>query len=163
MNRDLLVRRDDANLLVELVRRDVRFLVIGGVAVRAYCPDRSADDLDVLLDRDIENARRFIAALRELAVFSSIPWTAETIAYGDKAQIESKDAANYLDIITPDPDFDFENAWNNSEIGNVDGTPVRVASPDLLIMMKSDNGRPKDIEDILRLKTYLKQENRQRP
>jgi len=50
-------------LLSKLLECGVRFLVVGGLAVRFYIPDREVDDLDLLIEQSGENADRFFNAL----------------------------------------------------------------------------------------------------
>jgi hypothetical protein len=56
------------------VRRDVRFLVVGGYALAAHGHPRFTKDLDVWLWVDQENARRLVAALDDFG-FSSLGLT----------------------------------------------------------------------------------------
>lgn len=53
-------------LLAALHERDVRFVVIGGVAVSAHGFVRGTEDLDLVPDPDPENLKRLTAALGEL-------------------------------------------------------------------------------------------------
>lgn len=57
------------SFLEELLRREVRFVVVGGFAVIFYASpdyDRRPDDLDVLIDASRENLERLEAVLRTL-------------------------------------------------------------------------------------------------
>lgn len=62
---------DLRSLLEALHERDVRFVVIGGVAVGAHGFVRGTEDLDVVPDPDRENLKRLTEALEELE--SSLP------------------------------------------------------------------------------------------
>lgn len=63
---DLLDATDNANLAA-LAAHDVRFVVIGGHALRFYgMEDRIPDDLDVAIDNARANAAQVIEALRSL-------------------------------------------------------------------------------------------------
>lgn len=123
----------------------VRFLIVGGVAVHFYAREREYDDLDMLLEKTVENATRFIAAL------SRWPLTTvalETLIQSDKVQISLK-AFHYADVLTHDAEFDFDNAWLNANSGTINGYPVRVISKDQLIVWKTESGRTKDTADLL--------------
>ena len=60
-------------------------------------------------------------------------------------------AIHYADLITPGPQIDFDQEWTRAPAALVKDQPVRIASADLLIRMKSSE-RPKDLEDIALLK-----------
>lgn len=45
---------------------DVEYLIAGGMAVSHYCPQREARDMDLLLNRTHENAKRIQEALRNV-------------------------------------------------------------------------------------------------
>jgi hypothetical protein len=57
---------DLRSLLEALSERDVRFVVIGGVAVGAHGYVRGTEDLDLVPDPDPENLKRLTAALEAL-------------------------------------------------------------------------------------------------
>ena len=55
------------NLLTALKKGDVRFVVIGGVALIAQGVQRSTEDLDIAYARDRENLRRLVDSLSPLS------------------------------------------------------------------------------------------------
>jgi hypothetical protein len=65
----------------ELVRAlsdaGVKFVVIGGLAVAWHCPERQADDMDLLVDPSAENSARIVAALAKLRLHG---FTADSFA-----------------------------------------------------------------------------------
>ena len=62
---------DLRSLLEALLDHDVRFVVIGGVAVGAHGFVRGTEDLDLVPDPDPENLKRLTTALGDLE--SSLP------------------------------------------------------------------------------------------
>jgi hypothetical protein len=57
---------DLAGLLRALVEGDVRFVVIGGIAVAAHAAVRATEDIDVVPDPDAENLDRLCTVLVDL-------------------------------------------------------------------------------------------------
>ena len=51
-----------------LTKRQGRFVVIGGHAVRFYGHDRLVNDLDIVIEPSEDNAQRLIEALAELGI-----------------------------------------------------------------------------------------------
>jgi len=125
----------------------VRYLIVGGVAVHHHAPERDYDDLDILLDPSPANAERCFAALQALG---EIPRFTAAHLTRPKQQLALK-RRYYADIITPDPDIDFESELARADAALINHHPVRIASIDLLMRMKATQ-RPKDLEDIELLK-----------
>ena len=135
MNKELDLSTFGGNsyLLEEFHRQGVRFLVIGGLAVQFYAPEREADDLDLMLDPAPDNAVRVLASFVALRLNSSFDASA---LQRPKAQIQLKQH-HYADLLTPDSDINFAQEWENASACRVNGVPVRVASRELLIRMQS--------------------------
>jgi len=53
-------------LLFELTRRQIRYVVVGGLAAQVYCPHYATDDLDICHARDPENLERISQLLTDL-------------------------------------------------------------------------------------------------
>ncbi|HYF48542.1 MAG TPA: hypothetical protein VEJ63_04015 [Planctomycetota bacterium] len=53
-------------LLFELTRRQIRFVVVGGLAAQVYCSRYSTDDLDICHARDPQNLERIAQLLKDL-------------------------------------------------------------------------------------------------
>jgi hypothetical protein len=101
--RDISVTGENTNLLAELNRQSVRYLIVGGVAVHYYAPDeREYDDLDVLLDPSPANAERcFVLA----AAWGHTPLYRRTSHPSQATASAQRQVLRH--VITPDPDIDF--------------------------------------------------------
>ncbi|OYX46044.1 MAG: hypothetical protein B7Y90_17250 [Alphaproteobacteria bacterium 32-64-14] len=138
----------NTDLLEKLNTEGVRFLVVGGVAVKFYVPERQIDDLDILLDKRPDNVARLLDALRPL-YGNNIP--PEHLTQSAKAQMPLKHF-HYADVVTADDSFDFDAEWGAGSDGLVNGQPVRFASRGLLIRHKAGGERPKDASDLALLR-----------
>jgi predicted nucleotidyltransferase len=141
---------DLRSLLEPLVRNEVDFVLIGGMAGIARGSNYPSYDLDVAYARDKSNVRRLVAALRKIGVrLRGAP--ADLPFLLDERTIEN--GANFT-FITPFGDFDvladvagirsYGELVAKSEEKEVFGLPVQVASLDHLIAMKRAANRPKD-------------------
>jgi hypothetical protein len=117
----------NGDLLAELNRQGVRFLIIGGLAVRCYVPLRACDDLDILVEPTLLNAERCANALQYLGL-ERPPASA---LMRPKVQMPLKDW-HCADIVTPATEVDFAAEWETSAPVLVNDQPVRVASRELL-------------------------------
>lgn len=127
-----------------LVRADARFLIVGGLAVKFYVPEREVDDLDLLIDPCESNASKVLAALSNPILRHSI--TIEQLTQPKKIQVPVK-IHYYMDILTPGPDLDFTEAWNAACEARLGNTLVRVASIATLLQLLAASQEPKHVED----------------
>lgn len=137
----------NSDLLKRLIDQQVRFLIVGGLAVKFHAPARHVDDLDILIDKSQDNAERFVRAMQGIGAVS-----AEEIV-GSSKRLLSLKGFHYADIVTESDDFDFDAEWQRSLQGRVNGHAVRFASRELLIAMKSETGRERDVSDLALLTT----------
>lgn len=142
-------------LLTELLSVQVRFMVVGGLGVQHYCPQRAATDLDVLIQSSETNATGVAYALDRVG-FNMQPETVRLLfAPAPRPQQIKLHPAIPADILTEGEGFDFMDHWEQSEKAEMLFMSVQVASPQLLIAMKSRSAREKDAQDVLLLQDFL--------
>ena len=148
-----------ATLLGALVRADVDFVVIGGVAVVIQASPRFTRDLDITYSTDALNLDRLGALLISLdarlrGVEADLPFTADapTLRQTQILTLTTRDGD--LDLLVDPPGSPgYPALRRQADIIDVDGTPVPVASREHLIEMKRAAGRPQDELDIEALET----------
>lgn len=142
---------DALRALRALVGHGVRFIVIGGIAGRAWGSPTITNDLDICYERSRQNHRALAAALRELKATlrgapDGLPFILDerTIAMGDSFTFET--VAGSLDCLgTPSGTAGYADLVKNAkEIDLDDDLRVAVCSLDDLIRMKTAAARPKD-------------------
>lgn len=134
-------------LIAALLEQAVRFIVVGGLAVQYYVPERPANDLDLLIEQTKENANRLFSALAAEHVVPSFP--VELISEpGDRPQQMPLKALHYADLLTPGQAIDFSAEWERAEIARIGLHEVRFAAKELLLQMKRNTGRQRDAEDV---------------
>ena len=142
-------------LLKELLAVQVRFMVVGGLGVQHYCPQRIAADLDVLIESSETNAIGVADALFRIG-FNMQPETVRLLfAPGPRPQQIKLHPTIPADILTEGEGLYFMAHWEQSEKAEMLSMPVHVASPHLLIAMKSRSTREVDAQDILLLQSFM--------
>ncbi len=142
-------------LLRRLVVADVRFVLVGGLAVNAWGVVRGTKDLDIVADPDPENLVR-IAALAELAgghvhtreaFVSSQASIAALLREGERVEIETTLGA--LDVVQGLPGVpSYEELRSRARETEVMGMTIAVCSLEDLREMKRAAGRTRDLADL---------------
>ena len=137
----------DFNEFVELfVANGVRFLVVGGYALAAHGYPRATDDFDAWVWANSENAEKIVECLSEFG-FGSLNLSADDFTTPDRV-VQLGYPPYRIDIITSITGVEFENAWANRWVIDVDGLQVPFIGRDDLLKNKRATGRPKDLLDV---------------
>jgi len=132
-----------------LARHAVRYLFIGkSAAILLGFPD-TTQDADLFVEREPENGRALVAALRELGFLLTAEQAAEIERGKDFVQL--KNGPFDVDLVfAPDGIERFEDAWKRHV--EVEGFPV--CHIDDIIASKAASGRVKDRESLPRLRSF---------
>jgi hypothetical protein len=130
-------------------RHRVRYLFLGkSGAILLGFPD-TTQDADLFIEKNEENGRALVAALRELAFALTDAQAAEITRGKDFVQL--KNGPFDLDLVfAPDGIERFEDAWRRRV--DVEGFPV--CHPDDIIASKVAANRAKDRESFPRLQAF---------
>lgn len=138
-----------------LTERNVRFVVIGGVAARLHGSNVITSDLDICYARDDENLERLSAVLAGLgARLRGAPkdvrflLDAKTLRMGDHFTFDTRMGALDIPGTPARMAGGYEALERGAEEFDLDGVSVKVASIDDLIAMKRSAGRPKDLRMV---------------
>lgn len=153
-----------------LVAAEVRFLVVGGVAVNAYGYRRFTADLDLVVELGRENLLAALNTLSDLGYRPSVPVTADQLADAEfRARLHEEKGMEVLqlwsdahretpvDIFATEP-FPFDEEYSRATIKHLGGAgPVRIVALPTLIAMKRAAGREEDRIDIRYLESLLEE------
>jgi hypothetical protein len=158
---------DFIGLFTVLAGANVRFVVVGGLALLLHGLDRLTADVDVVIDLSTDAAQAAVRALIKAGYRALAP--VDPLALGDPAQRrdwqtargmqvfsfwDSTNARPTVDVML-DPPVSFEDLWIDAQVVQIGGTEVRIASVRHLIRMKEAAGRPQDLADLERLRALL--------
>jgi len=143
-----------AALIAELVRAEVDFVVIGGVAVVVQGSPRFTRDLDISYATDTANLERLgtllvalDATLRD--VDADVPFTPDARTLRGTQMLTLTTREGDLDLLVDPPGSrGFRSLRRHADIVDLDGNSVRIASLEDLIEMKRAAGRPQDAVDV---------------
>jgi len=146
----MLTNSEFRELLNLFEKHKTRYLVVGGYAVMKYSEPRFTRDLDVWIATDPDNAHSVYAALKEFgAPLTNL--TADDFTHQEYFYQMGRPPLR-VDIMMSIPGVEFEEAWKNREIVELDGRKIPFISRSDLIRAKKASGRPQDKIDIDKLK-----------
>ncbi|MDD5041930.1 MAG: nucleotidyl transferase AbiEii/AbiGii toxin family protein [Candidatus Peribacteraceae bacterium] len=142
---------------------DVRYLVVGGVAMNLLGYPRFTGDIDILLALDKNNLKRMAQRMKHMGYEKRLP--VEIDELGDEKKVltlmKKKGLQAYTFINTAEPQctidvimgasLHFEKYQKHHVTIDVWNIPIPVVSIDDLIGMKKSTNRRKDAEDVVAL------------
>jgi len=150
-------------LLQRLVEAEIRFILVGGLAVNAWGYLRGTRDVDVVPDPDPENLETLDSLLRELggrvdvggrlldstAISTFLKTGDRTLVLTDLGQV---------DVLQGLPQVPrYEELEKQAQDIDLDGLMVRVCSLEHLLAMKRVSDRPRDKDDLETLEAAQKE------
>lgn len=153
------------DILKGLFEADVKYLVVGGLAVNLHGLPRMTSDLDIVLYPEKENILKAVEVFSKLGYVPLQPINPYDLASEEKrsAWIREKNMlafnfhkkdADYRSIdVVIKCDFDLEVAFKNAETRRAGGIEICLAPIDSIIEMKSASGRLHDKSDVAALET----------
>ena len=133
-----------------LIRNEVRFVLIGGLAARLHGSPTVTLDVDICPARDEENLKSLVEALQSIdaklrGVEEEVPFLLDTKSLSRGANFTFTTTIGALDVMgEPAGTQGYEDLAPNAVEMNIDGMTVLVASLDDLMRMKEAAARPKD-------------------
>jgi predicted nucleotidyltransferase len=159
--------RDVEAMLGALNDAQVRYLIVGGLAVIAHGYVRLTVDVDIVLNLERDNVLRALNALEGVGYHPLVPVKATAFADEELRESWRKEKQmivfqmmnldrpdTRLDIFVTEP-FDFDREYLAARWEEVAGIRSPILGIEALIAMKQEAGRPKDLGDVGELKKLL--------
>jgi predicted nucleotidyltransferase len=141
-------------LLERLIEAEVRFVLVGGLAVNAWGYLRGTRDVDVVPDPDRKNLERLDALLQELdgrvdvggQLLDSVA-ISTFLKTGDRTLVMTK--LGQIDVLQGLPQVPrYDELEKQARDVDIEGLMVRVCSLEHLLEMKRASDRPRDRDDL---------------
>jgi hypothetical protein len=143
------VEKDFRDFIALLNRHDVHYLIIGSFAFSYYAEPRYTKDIDILIERSEDNAKKIIVSLKDFG-FTDISLTSKDfLESGQVIQLGIEPIR--IDILTSIKGMDFSEIWDNRIVGRYGDIEVFIISKQDLIRCKRASGRKQDLADIEKL------------
>jgi hypothetical protein len=146
-------------LFASLDANEVRYVLVGGLAAVLHGVPRATFDVDLLIERDLDNARRLLDALDQAGF--------RTAGQIDAHRLLGNPITIFEDVVRVDvflsiPGLTFDEAWAHHDAREASPAVVRLISLDDLIRSKLARSRPRDLEDVEDLR-HIQSKGRGRP
>lgn len=144
-------------LLANLARAEVKFIVVGGVAVALNGFVRTTEDVDILIERTPDNIRRLLGALAEFGEGHARELTARDF---DSVEGAVRIIEEFpLDVFTVLSGQTYEQLIAQAKQTRIDQLELRYLNAESLIAMKEGSQREKDWIDVSALRALPKSAN----
>jgi len=161
------------NLIKELSKADIKYIVCGGVACVLQGVERATYDLDISVSFEENNLRKLIEVMKNSKLIPRIPEPVENLLDENKRKewFEKKGALVYtflsgktplqLDVFLNYPRT-YDELFKNSDELEIDKVKFRVSSIEDLLFVKRmiDPARDKDLTDIKELEKIYGEKNK---
>lgn len=134
--------------LILLLKHEVKFMLIGGYAVIIYGYERGTGDMDLWLQPDNDNKRKFIEALKEHGISQESLDAVSKMDFTTVIALHLGDKPNKIDFLTKVQGLDFEEADQQKRLIPLNDLSIPVIDYDHLIRIKLLAGRPQDKADV---------------
>jgi hypothetical protein len=152
------------NLLSSLARHEVRYLLVGGLAMNLHGVPRMTMDVDILLALDEANLAHFFTVAREMKLHPVLPVQLADLADPAKREFWIRErnlvafALRGEDKTTPTLDvligagLPFEAAYNRRVERSIENVTISLAAVEDMITLKELAARTQDKADIEHLR-----------
>jgi hypothetical protein len=133
-----------AEVCARLNAHHAHYVLVGARAVQLWGSTRATRDIDILIEKDLKNARRVLRALSETGFGLAGEWLAEEIV---KRPVTIIGDSPRVDILTVAWQLHYTEARKDATVFEVEGVRIPTASIPHLIKSKR-TGRLQDAADI---------------
>jgi predicted nucleotidyltransferase len=144
-----VLNSDYKDMLQVLLEQGVKFLLVGAYAMGAHGYPRATGDIDIWVEPSVENSTR---VYRSMAAFGAPLHEIDEATFATPGVVfQIGVAPRRIDIITTISGVGFREAYEQSQVVEIDGMPISILSFGDLIRNKRATGRDKDRLDADRL------------
>ena len=126
-----------------LEHEQVRYVVVGGLAVVLHGHARPIADLDLVVSAAPEESNQVLRALMRAGFIPTIPLPLHALTVMCLFDQARREIDLFARFIIP-----FDELWAASELMRLGASTIRVMSFAHVLREKQINGRPRDLEDI---------------
>ena len=152
-----MLNPDFRDILSAFIEEQVDFVVVGAYALAAHGLPRATGDIDLWVRPSADNSRRIWKAFE--AFGAPMKGLQQEDFEEEDLIVQIGRAPRRIDVITSVSALEYDSAWKNREVVEIEGLTISVLGRDDLIRNKKAVGRVQDIADVNRLENQGKEED----
>ena len=152
-----MLNPDFRDILSAFIEEQVDFVVVGAYALAAHGLPRATGDIDLWVRPSADNSRRIWKALESFG--APMKGLQQEDFEQEDLIVQIGRAPRRIDVITSVSALEYDSAWENREVVEIEGLTISVLGRDDLIKNKKAVGRAQDIADVNRLESQDKEED----
>jgi hypothetical protein len=151
-----IFQEDFRDFLKALNDQDVKYIMVGGMAVILHGHSRVTGDMDIWVECTTENYKKLEKAFHQfgMPVFDMTLQKFLSVKENDVFSFGRNPVG--IDVMTAVKGLNFEEAYKLSIVFDDDNLPIRMIHINHLIEAKKASGRLKDLDDINQLQKKKK-------
>jgi predicted nucleotidyltransferase len=150
---ELNIFNDDFKEFIQALNQyNVDYLLIGGYSVILHGYHRTTGDMDIWVRKTALNYNKLTHAMNNFGLSASLIGSQRFLNAAKYDVFTFGRPPVAIDIVTEINGVEFEDAFNNKEVVEVDGLQINLISKIDLIKTKTAVGRYKDLDDLENLK-----------
>jgi hypothetical protein len=151
-----IFQEDFRDFLKALNDQEVKYIMVGGMAVILHGHARVTGDMDIWVECTKENYQKLVKAFDQftMPVFDMTLQKFLSVKENDVFSFGRNPVG--IDIMTAVKGLNFKEAYEMSTVFNDDNLPIRIIHINHLIDAKKASGRLKDLDDINQLQKRKK-------
>ena len=148
-------QKDFEDFIMLCNKYELEYLVIGGFAVSIHGYPRTTKDLDICINKNEINATKLLQILEDFG-FGSLNFKIEDFVKDNMITQLGYEPIR-IDILNDLNGVDFDVAFQNKRVVQMNGVPTNFIGYHELIENKEKAGRDQDLLDVKKLKAQNKQ------
>ena len=147
------------DVVAALNAAEIRYIVVGGLAVASHGYLRTTKDIDLVVALDPLNVLTAFSSLAKAGYRPKVPVTAADFSdVGTRERLVReknmivlqfwRDESPDVDVFVREP-FDFDAEWQSARVEQINSDlTARIVRLEVLLELKREAGRPQDLADI---------------
>ena len=152
-----MLNPDFRDILSAFIEEQVDFVVVGAYALAAHGLPRATGDIDLWVRPSAGNSMKIWKALE--AFGAPMKGLQQEDFEAEDLIVQIGRPPRRIDVITSVSALEYDSAWKNREVVEIEGLTISVLGRDDLIRNKKAVGRAQDIADVNRLENLDKEED----
>lgn len=141
-----MLNQDYKDILQSLSDLDAQFIIVGAYALAVHGFPRATGDIDIFVKASSENSKKVFQALKS---FGAPTHEIDETSFNEAGIIfQIGVIPQRIDIITTIDGVEFDEAWTNRKIIELEGIKISVLSKKDMLKNKKATDRDKDRTDI---------------